>query len=185
MPNNTKHALEKSLKKLLTEKPLKKITVKDITENCDMNRMTFYYHFQDINDLIEWIFDKEVEKILNDNKTYTTWHYGILDFFNSILKNKLIVSSVYTSLSRESIESYLYKLTYKILLDIVNDMSKNIVIKEEDKIFIIDFYKYALVGVILDWITKNMKETPENLVSKLLLLIDADITNGLNKFKIS
>ena len=43
----TKRALEASLKKLLLQKPLNKITINDITEDCGVNRMTFYYHFKD------------------------------------------------------------------------------------------------------------------------------------------
>ena len=53
MSQITKRALEASLKKLLTKKPLDKITITDITEDCGINRMTFYYHFKDIYDLVE------------------------------------------------------------------------------------------------------------------------------------
>ena len=55
MPQFTKYALENSLKKLLLQKPLNKITINDITEDCGINRMTFYYHFKDIYDLVEWV----------------------------------------------------------------------------------------------------------------------------------
>ena len=55
MPQFTKYALENSLKKLLLQKPLNKITINDITEDCGINRMTFYYHFRDIYDLVEWV----------------------------------------------------------------------------------------------------------------------------------
>ena len=55
MPSQlTKRALEESLKRLLLEKPLGKITIADITSDCGISRMTFYYHFQDIYDLVEW-----------------------------------------------------------------------------------------------------------------------------------
>ena len=54
MSNVTKRALEQSLKNLLLKKPLTKITIGDITEDCGINRMTFYYHFKDIYDLVEW-----------------------------------------------------------------------------------------------------------------------------------
>ncbi len=64
MSNLTKRALEASLKKLLLKKPLDKITISDIADDCGMNRMTFYYHFQDIYDLIDWSFAEEAEKIL-------------------------------------------------------------------------------------------------------------------------
>ena len=63
----TKRALAASLKKLLAQKPLSKITIADITEDCGMNRMTFYYHFQDIYDLIDWICQEEGERALNGN----------------------------------------------------------------------------------------------------------------------
>ncbi len=55
MSQTTKRALEASLKKLLLQKPLNKITINDITEDCGVNRMTFYYHFKDIYDLVDWI----------------------------------------------------------------------------------------------------------------------------------
>ena len=48
MSQITKRALAASLKRLLAEKPLSKITISDITDDCGINRMTFYYHFQDI-----------------------------------------------------------------------------------------------------------------------------------------
>ena len=54
MQNITKTALEASLKKLLLKKPLDKITIRDLTEDCGISRMTFYYHFKDIYDLVEW-----------------------------------------------------------------------------------------------------------------------------------
>ena len=54
MSQTTKRALEASLKKLLLQKPLNKITINDITEDCGVNRMTFYYHFKDIYDLVDW-----------------------------------------------------------------------------------------------------------------------------------
>ena len=53
MSQTTKRALEASLKKLLLQKPLNKITINDITEDCGVNRMTFYYHFKDIYDLVD------------------------------------------------------------------------------------------------------------------------------------
>ena len=54
MPNTTKYALETSLKKLLLHKALDKITIQDLTADCGISRMTFYYHFKDIYDLGEW-----------------------------------------------------------------------------------------------------------------------------------
>ena len=54
MVNQTKQALEASLKHLLLQKPLDKITISDLTKDCGISRMAFYYHFKDIYDLVEW-----------------------------------------------------------------------------------------------------------------------------------
>ena len=70
MSQVTKRALEASLKNLLLQKPLSKITISDITEDCGINRMTFYYHFKDIYDLVEWSCQEDASKALAGNKTY-------------------------------------------------------------------------------------------------------------------
>ncbi len=65
MSQTTKRALEASLKKkLLLQKPLNKITINDITEDCGVNGMTFYYHFKDIYDLVDWIMVEDAAKAL-------------------------------------------------------------------------------------------------------------------------
>lgn len=81
MSNLTKRALEASLKKLLLEKPLDKITISDIADECGMNRMTFYYHFQDIYDLIAWSFAEDAEKILAGKRAMKLGRKAIFSFF--------------------------------------------------------------------------------------------------------
>lgn len=69
--------LEASLKKLLLQKPLNKITINDITEDCGVNRMTFYYHFKDIYDLVDWIMVEDAAKALEEKPTFDTWSGGL------------------------------------------------------------------------------------------------------------
>ena len=88
MSQVTKRALEASLKNLLLKKPLEKITINDITEDCGINRMTFYYHFKDIYDLIEWCCVEDAKKALEGKKTYDTWQQGFLQIFEAVLDNK-------------------------------------------------------------------------------------------------
>lgn len=150
MSNITKRALEASLKNLLLQKPLNKITVGDIANDCGINRMTFYYHFKDIYDLIEWSCVEDATKALEGKKTYNTWQEGFLNIFNAVLDNKPFIMNVYRSVSREQIEMYLYKFTYNLLIDVVNEKSVGMAVSDEDKKFIADFYKYAFVGIMLN-----------------------------------
>ena len=105
MSQVTKRALEASLKKLLLERPLDKITVTDIAEDCGINRMTFYYHFQDIFDLIDWICQEEGAKAIQGRKNYKTWQEGFLALCCATRENRAFVEGVYHSIQREKIEN--------------------------------------------------------------------------------
>lgn len=183
MSNITKRALEASLKHLLLQKPLNKITVGDIANDCGINRMTFYYHFKDIYDLIEWSCVEDATKALEGKKTYDTWQEGFLNIFNAVLDNKPFIMNVYRSVSREQIEMYLYKLTYNLLIDVVNEKSVGMAVSDEDKKFIADFYKYAFVGIMLNWIRNDMKEEPKQIVDRISVLIHGNITRTLNNVR--
>ena len=94
MSQITKRALEQSLKNLLREKPLSKITISDITEDCGISRMTFYYHFKDIYDLVEWACMEDAAKALANKKTYDTWQQGFIQIFHAVRENKVFVMNV-------------------------------------------------------------------------------------------
>lgn len=183
MAQTTKKALAASLKKLLLEKPLDKITIIDIAQDCEVNRQTFYYHFKDIYDLIEWIYTSEATKALDGKKTYDTWQQGILQIFQYVIKNKNFVMKTYHSISREHLESYLYNETYNLLIGVVEEKSEGMFVREDDKSFIANFYKYAFVGLVVEWIGTGMKENPVAIVDRLSILIQGDIACALERFK--
>ena len=149
MSEITKKALATSLKKLLSKKELSKITISNITNDCGVNRQTFYYHFKDVYDLLEWIYLNEVIQSMDGKDTYDTWQQGFLSIFEYILVN------------------------------IIEEKSKKLNVKEEDKEFIANFYKYGFVGIVQDWIESGMKENPNNIIDKLNSIIDGNFENAL------
>ena len=183
MSQITKRALAESLKKLLLEKPLDRITVSDITEDCGVSRMTFYYHFKDVYDLIEWTWLQEAERALDGQKTYDTWQQGFLQIFQLVQENRAFVMNLYHSISREQVERYLYRLTYQLLIGVVEEKSAGLSVRDEDKKFIADFYKYAFVGLMLDWIRGGMKGEPQVLIDRLSVLIRGDVEKALNHYR--
>ena len=183
MSQITKKALEASLKEMLLKKPLDKITISDISENCGISRMAFYYHFKDIYDLVEWSCIEDADKALEGKKTYDTWQQGFLQIFEAVIENKPFIMNVYHSVSREQVEIYLYKVTYDLLIGVVNEQAEGIKVSEEDKKFIADIYKYAFVGIMLDWIRNGMKEDPGFIIERLGKAIHGTISNALNNFK--
>lgn len=184
MSEITKRALEQSLKNLLLQKPLNKITISDIAEDCGINRMTFYYHFKDIYDLIEWSCQEDAAKALAGKKTYETWQQGFLQIFEAVQANKPFIMNVYHSVSREQVESYLYKLTYDLLEGVVEEQAAGMSVRDEDKAFIANVYKYAFVGLMLDWIKHDMKGEPKQLIERLDLVLHGSIESALERFRI-
>ncbi|MDC7127176.1 MAG: TetR/AcrR family transcriptional regulator C-terminal domain-containing protein [Spirochaetales bacterium] len=178
----TKLAIAQSLKEISTEKPLNKITVKNITDSCGINRQTFYYHFKDIYDLIEWIYEKEALEALSDKRTYATWQEGFLRIFNYILDNKDFVLKTYHSLSREHLENFLYAETLNLLKGVVDEKASGLSVREEDKTFIANFYKYGFVGLTLEWLNEGMIKDPASIIEKLGILIHGDIEKALECF---
>ena len=183
MSQITKRALEASLKNLLLQKPLNKITINDITEDCGINRMTFYYHFKDIYDLVEWACLEDATKALEGKKTAETWQQGFLQIFYAVRENEPFIMNVYHCVSREQVEKYLTPLTDNLLLGVIAEFSEGMVVREEDKEFIAQVYSYCFIGIMIDWIKDGMKQDPETLVERFTLVIQDDIRMALNRFR--
>lgn len=183
MPNTTKLALETSLKKLLANRPLDKITINDLATDCGISRMSFYYHFKDIYDLVEWICVEDGKRALQGKKTYDTWQEGIYQIFEAVMENRSFILNVYRSVGRDKIESYLHKLTYQLVADVVEEKCVDIILPQEDKVFIAEFYKYGFVGVMLDWIERGMKDDYGRIVEMMSVTLRGSIANSLRNFE--
>ena len=173
MSNRTKLQLEDAFKELLLEKTFHKITIKDLTDKCHISRMAFYYHFQDLYDLTEWILIEDARKALNEKKNYAHWKEGLSNIFETVYINKPFILNVYHDISRDKIEKILFKLVIFIL--------------NQQKDFIAHFYKYGFVGVMLDWIDSGMDEDYQMILDDLemtvLGTIDLSIQNFTNRKK--
>lgn len=183
MSQTTKRALEASLKNMLLKKPFDKITINDITEDCGVSRMTFYYHFKDIYDLAEWSCEEDARRAIADNHSYKTGKEGLLQVFETVRENKPFIMNVYRCVSHEQVENYLFQITYSFLVRMVNESAEGMDVREEDKKFIADFYKYAFTGLMLDWIKNDMKEEPEKIIDKVFLLMQGNIPRALEAYR--
>ena len=183
MSQVTKRALEQSLKNLLLKKPLSKITISDLTEDCGMNRMTFYYHFKDIYDLVEWSCLTDAKRALDEKKTYDTWQQGFLQILEAVQANKPFIMNVYHCVHREQVEMYLRPLVEDLILNVVNEEAEGLNVRDEDKTFIVQAYSYIFIGIMLDWIKEDMKENPQEIVERLNKLIKGSIRDSLTRFQ--
>ena len=182
MPNTTKQALEASLKRMMLKKPLDRITIRDITEDCGISRMTFYYHFRDIYDLVEWVCVEDATAALQGKKTYDTWQEGLLQILEVMLANKSFLLNACRCISREQTERFLFHLTYGLIRDVVDEKSRDVEISEADKGFIADFYKYSFAGVLLDWIRQGMTADHRVIARKIGTAMRGVISTSIRNF---
>ena len=100
MASTTKESLGAALKQMLTVKPIDKITVKDLVEICGVNRQTFYYHFDDVYDLLEWVFEEDANRVLPSEVVYEHWRDDVMMFFKYLADNSVFALNIYNSNSR-------------------------------------------------------------------------------------
>lgn len=182
MSQTTKKALAASLKKLMETKRLDKITVKDVVADCEVNRQTFYYHFQDIYELLGWIYKTEVLESIANFKSYDTWQQGFLMIFHYVAENKNFCMNTFYSLGREHLENFLYEVTFDLLIGVVNEVAEGSAVASKEREFIANFYCHAFIGLMTSWLKAGMKEDPERIINDLNRLIEGDIKRALEKY---
>ena len=171
----TKKAISYALKDLLKTNPFSKITINDIAASCNINRQTFYYHFLDKEDLVEWICKEEIGSVLDNQDTIKSWQEKFLSIFALMLKEKNFIINIYHSVSLEILRKNLYEMIYPIIYSEIEEQVKEKNLTKQDKVFIANFYKYAFVSIVLEWIGKGMEEDAEIIVNKVSNLVTGTI----------
>ncbi|MCC8046398.1 MAG: TetR/AcrR family transcriptional regulator C-terminal domain-containing protein [Clostridiales bacterium] len=178
----TKELIIQTVFELLNERPFTKITVKDIMERCGINRNTFYYHFRDITDVMEYAFKREMDRIMKgamevpprscDAQSVPEEHSalpetaenmvkGLTQIVDMLQENKRAILHIYRSLDRAVLQHQLEQLcdymvsNYVLPVDQMSEMQK---LSEEDLRLIRNLQKCTLEGVLLDWLEHGMRE---------------------------
>lgn len=173
----TKKAIAAGLKELTRKKSFEKITVSDITEVCGLNRQTFYYHFQDKFELVDWIYYNETISIIYNNLNYDNWDSKVLEMLIKInSEDYFYISTLKASVGNEFRE-YLFRVTVEFFCDLISKVAEHTTMREEEIRFIAEFYAFGIVGIIISWAQKGMKETPEYITEQLKNLV-----NGTERF---
>lgn len=182
MSDLTKKKLSDSLMQVLKNKPLDKITISDLTSVCGVNRQTFYYHFHDIYDLIDWIYVTKGEEAIGQNRTYTTWQEGLREIMKLMRHYREFVLQTFHSRSREHLQQILLLSSSRMIKRITQEVSAGR-LNPDDEQFIADFYKYAFTGIVLEWIDRGMKEDPAVIVRRMDLIVHGNIKDAAQRLK--
>ena len=137
---NTKKALAASLKKFMKQKPLSKITVSQLISDCNVNRKTFYYHFEDIYDLLKWTLEEEAIEVVKQYDLLVDYQEVITFVMDYVEENQHILNCAYDSLGREGMKRFLYADFIGILSTLIEgiEQQENIHADAEFKQFLCD-----------------------------------------------
>ncbi|MEG0327943.1 MAG: TetR/AcrR family transcriptional regulator C-terminal domain-containing protein [Erysipelothrix sp.] len=183
----TKQLIHDAFIKMLNERPLKKITVKDLALACDINRNAFYYYYSDIYELLSEIFQTELERVIEEYNDTLSWEESFIHAARFAIDNKTAIYHVYDSMQQEELIDYIYKVSGSVMQRYVDKAAEDDAMNtlESDRSLIASFYQCALTAMVIRWIETGMKEEPEEIVDRIGYLFDGNIQNSLKRSEAS
>lgn len=181
--NKTKDKLVSALQTVLQRKSLDKIKISDITDECGMNRQTFYYHFHDMYDLISYSYYQDTTKPQSLSYSSCDWKCVFQTVLGYLEENKTFVSKIYHSMSAEYLNRFLSQSFNEYLIKSLNDLNETKKVSEKEIKNIARFYTFAIVGEILNWLKEDMKESKEVVIANLSTLMCGNLEDVLERFR--
>ncbi len=176
--NMTKKALASALKELMKTVPFSKISVGDICNMCEMNRKSFYYHFKDKYDLINWIYTSEFVVGLQ-NKIYDSEWNILEDLCDYFYENRDFYRKALQIEGQNSFYDYFRDVLKTVFTEYIKDVFENC----ENSEFYVTFYSDAFVASIVRWISDKDCMKPQEytvLLHSCLMDFAKAIMNRVN-----
>lgn len=177
----TRASIIAAFSQLLEERPLNKITVKDIVDRCDINRNTFYYHFQDIPALLQEMMEEKVNILIENHCVLGRPLDCIKPALQYGAAHKQAVLHIYRGVPREHFLLYLNRFARHMVGEYFGNISKTVSIPERDAEILMRYYKGTLVGCLLDWLDAGMRYDLEAEIERLCFLMEGDGARALQK----
>ena len=154
----TRKSIMESFMRLLDERPLNKISIKDIVEDCGVNRNTFYYHFADVPDLVEAIVKEEADRIMQGYRGISSLEECLEAAIQLSLDHKRALLHIYNSANRDIYERYLLDICAYVAAAFVDNSAGDAALPACDREAVVMFYKCEIFGYVIDWLSSGMDE---------------------------
>ena len=179
MASFTRKAIMTVFLNLLEERPLSKITVKDIVDACGINRNTFYYHFEDIPALIEAMVKEETDLMMRAHANVDSVEDALEIAVNYILKHRRAALHIHQSSNRELYERYLMQLCNYVVETYFNALLADRNICDFDRAILIRSYRCWCYGLITDWLNEGLKDDIRPKLKRLCQLREGGVEEML------
>lgn len=182
MAKQTQKFIMSTFMQLLEGESLDKITVRDIVEECEINRNTFYYHYSDIYALLDDVFRVETEKFMSEdvdeNTTFGEEYERAARF---VLKYKKAILHIYDSKKRDVLQNYLETLAFSFISRFVKKEADGYGLPDEDIDYITGFYTHAIVGNTLGWIKRKLPSGQEKFIARTAGTFNATVKDMIRQ----
>ncbi|MBR4089483.1 MAG: TetR family transcriptional regulator, partial [Mogibacterium sp.] len=152
----TERAIEEAFLEILNDRPLSKISVKDITDRCGINRNTFYYHYRDVPELLERFCQNHFDNIVAKYLSVSSLDECLEACMHISLIYKKAIYHIYYSSCRETYVASLWRICEYVVSKYADTVFPDAPIGDRDRVLFIRFLKCSLFGIIVDWITTGM-----------------------------
>lgn len=181
MADFTRKAIRNSFIKLLNEKPLKQITVRDIVDDCGVNRNTFYYHFQDIPQLVETIVKEDADRMIQEHPAVGSLEDCLEALIGFALQNKKAVLHIYRSVNRDLYEQYQWRVCEHIVTTYIDEIVEGRKVTETDRRLLIEYVKCVCFGLVIGWLENGMQADIQADAHRLCELKQGDLEQMIDR----
>lgn len=164
MAHSTRNDLADALRQLLSDRSLDKITVQNIADAANVSRKTFYYHFQDVYDLLEWMLEQHRTNLEPQVSDRNAWRTAVVNLLDFCLENQAMIQNLFRSISRDSLDRYTYSILLKSLTDYTRNQATQHSLSEKQYKALLQFTAHGLQGLLLTWIDGGMRVPREELI---------------------
>ena len=183
----TKQSLAQALKQEMKHKQLSKITITELCDVCQINRKTFYYHFEDIYDLLKWTLEQEAIEVVKNFDLVVNTEEALRFVMAYADENKDIINGALDSMGHEEIQRFFYNDLFDVIYGAIEEgeYDLKIVVDPQFKNFLAAFYTEASAGILIEWVKNRMKQDKETVIKSLLSIYTVSIPAVLLENKLS
>ena len=178
----TKLHMAENLQALMLEKPINKITIKELTSRCKINRQTFYYHFCDIYDLLEWLIRNRLKSFVTNIENFKSWQEAGIYLLDYLCDNRALVLSTLNSLSRNSVHNLIHDEIFKLASKFVHEIAGDIKLSEDAFKHIIHFFCITFTALLEDWLVSDSNQSSKEVIYDLDMIVSGMTRNAVLRY---
>ena len=179
MKPNTKAVIQESFRQLLGKRPLDKITVRDIVEDCDLSRNTFYYHYTDIYDLFDDYLDCQMQQAIREAHPEEAWEETLARLLARIFDSPRTGRNIFFSKKQDTLRLYFSRLLEVVIDQYLQESAQGLMVSPQDRRLICDACCFSLYGLLEQWLTGPEAPLLQENLRRLSRCFDGTLRHAL------